>query len=174
MRYVNDKFNEGYDPTIEDSYRKEDKINFNGKEETCFLEIIDTAGQEEYSALRDTYMRTGQGFVLVYSITDRKSLDELDDFKEQISKVKESEQVPMVYVGNKCDMEDQRKVSYSEGLNKAKNLNGEDIKLFEASAKEKINVKEFFHELAREVKKDLDAQKNKKKEGKKKGKCLIL
>jgi GTPase KRas protein len=175
VRYVNDKFNDEYDPTIEDSYRKQDKISFNGKEEICFLEIIDTAGQEEYSALRDQFMRTGQGFVLVYSITDRKSLDELDEFKDQIMRVKDAEYVPMVYVGNKCDMEDQRVVTLAEGKSKAKHLNGDDITLFEASAKENINVKELFHELAREIKKDLDS--NSKKEvdvKKKKKKCEIL
>lgn len=138
------------------------------------MEIIDTAGQEEYSALRDQYMRTGQGFILVYSITDRKSLDELDDFKDQILRVKDAEYVPMVYVGNKCDMEDQRKVSLSEGKNKAKHQNGDEIKLFETSAKENINVKELFHELAREVKKELDSNGKKDVEPKKKKKCSIL
>jgi GTPase KRas protein len=64
---------EEYDPTIEDSYRKHAKID----EVTCFLEILDTAGQEEYKALRDQYMRTGDGFVLVYSIVDSKTFQEM-------------------------------------------------------------------------------------------------
>ncbi|KAG8138445.1 putative GTPase KRas protein [Naja naja] len=65
-----------------DSYRKQVVIDG----ETCLLDILDTAGQEEYSAMRDQYMRTGEGFL------------------EQIKRVKDSEDVPMVLVGNKCDL----------------------------------------------------------------------
>lgn len=50
-----------YDPTIEDSYRKQVAID----DDTCVLDILDTAGQEEYSAMQDQYMRTGQGFIMV-------------------------------------------------------------------------------------------------------------
>ena len=54
-----------YDPTIEDSYRKQVTID----DETCLLDILDTAGQEEYSAMRDQYMRTGQGRVVSFHCT---------------------------------------------------------------------------------------------------------
>jgi GTPase KRas protein len=67
-------------------------------EETCLLDILDTAGQEEYSAMRDQYMRTGQGFILVYAITSRSSFDEIVTFKEQILRVKDKDKVPMVLV----------------------------------------------------------------------------
>ena len=50
-------------------------------EETCLLDILDTAGQEEYSAMRDQYMRSGQGFLCVYSITNRGSFEELKSFR---------------------------------------------------------------------------------------------
>ena len=46
-------------------------------DDTCLLDILDTAGQEEYSAMRDQYMRTGQGFLIVYSIVSRNSFDEV-------------------------------------------------------------------------------------------------
>ena len=72
------------DPTIEDSYRKQVTID----SETCLLDILDTAGQEEYSAMRDQYMRTGQGFLMVYAITSRSSFEELVGFKDQILRVK--------------------------------------------------------------------------------------
>ena len=58
-----------YDPTIEGSYRKQVVIDG----ETCLLDILDTAGQEEYSAMRDQYMRTGEGFLLVFAINNAKS-----------------------------------------------------------------------------------------------------
>lgn len=65
-------------------------------DETCLLDILDTAGQEEYSAMRDQYMRTGQGFVLTYAITSRQSYDEVSQFREQILRVKDADSVPIV------------------------------------------------------------------------------
>merc|ERR1711991_711156 len=59
IQFVQNHFIEEYDPTIEDSYRKQVTIDH----ETCLLDILDTAGQEEYSAMRDQYMRTGEGFL---------------------------------------------------------------------------------------------------------------
>jgi GTPase KRas protein len=75
-------------------------------------DILDTAGQEEYSAMRDQYMRTGQGFVMVYSITSRSSFDEINAFREQILRVKDKDTVPMVLAGNKCDLATERQVHF--------------------------------------------------------------
>jgi len=58
--------------------------------QSCLLDILDTAGQEEYSALRDQYMRTGQGFILTYTIIKRQSFDEVcSQFRDQILRVKD-------------------------------------------------------------------------------------
>jgi len=59
----------------------------------CMLDILDTAGQEEYSSMRDQYMQSGQGFVLVYSVTAPSSFDDIKGFRDQILKVKEAEKV---------------------------------------------------------------------------------
>jgi GTPase KRas protein len=64
-------FVESYDPTIEDSYRKQVVIDG----QTCMLEVLATGGEEEYGALRDQWIRDGEGFVLVYSITTRRSFE---------------------------------------------------------------------------------------------------
>ena len=61
-------------------------------------------------------MRTGQGFLLVFAITSRSSFDEVNTFREQILRVKDKDRVPMVLVGNKCDLETERQVTTSEGL----------------------------------------------------------
>jgi len=53
------------------------------------LDIMDTAGQEEYSALRDSYMKTGQGFVLAYSITSSTSFDAASKLRTHILRIKE-------------------------------------------------------------------------------------
>lgn len=109
IQLVNNHFIDVYDPTIEDSYRKQVSID----EETCLLDILDTAGQEEYSAMRDQYMRNGQGFLLVYSITSRGSFKEVSAFREQILRVKDADRVPMLIVGNKCDLDGERQVGTS-------------------------------------------------------------
>lgn len=75
------------------------------------LDVLDTAGQEEYSAMREQYMRTGEGFLLVYSITSRQSFEEITTFQQQILRVKDKDYFPMVVVGNKCDLESEREVT---------------------------------------------------------------
>ena len=66
--------------------------------ETCLLDILDTAGQEEYSAMRDQYMRTGEGFLLVFAVNEAKSFENIGSYREQIRRVKDSDDVPMVLV----------------------------------------------------------------------------
>jgi GTPase KRas len=163
VQFIQNIFVEEYDPTIEDSYRKHAKID----DKTCFLEILDTAGQEEYKALRDQYMRTGDGFVMVYSCIDRKTFEEINEFYEQILRVKDADAVPMVLVGNKCDLESERVIPTDEGKNYAKQLN---IAFMETSAKMRKNVDEAFYELVREIRKCVKPNSGKVH----KKKCLIL
>jgi len=90
-----------------DSYRKECVID----DEVALLDVLDTAGQEEYSAMREQYMRTGEGFLLVYSITSRTSFEEIATFQQQILRVKDKDYFPVIVVGNKCDLDTERAVS---------------------------------------------------------------
>lgn len=92
---------------IADSYRKQCVID----DEVALLDVLDTAGQEEYSAMREQYMRTGEGFLLVYSITSRQSFEEIMTFQQQILRVKDKDYFPIIVVGNKCDLEGERQVS---------------------------------------------------------------
>jgi small GTP-binding protein len=95
-----------------DSYRKQCVID----DEVALLDVLDTAGQEEYSAMREQYMRTGEGFLLVYSITSRQSFEEILTFQQQILRVKDKDYFPMIVVGNKCDLEGEREVSTEGAL----------------------------------------------------------
>jgi len=168
IQLIQNHFIDEYDPTIEDSYRKQVTID----SETCLLDILDTAGQEEYSAMRDQYMRTGQGFLMVYAITSRSSFEELVSFKDQILRVKESDRVPMVVVGNKSDLESERQVSTQEGMDLARSFGAP---FFESSAKTRVNVEESFYQLVREIRKSLGPVKGGgAAKPKKKGKCLLL
>lgn len=92
---------------VTDSYRKQCVID----DEVALLDVLDTAGQEEYSAMREQYMRTGEGFLLVYSITSRQSFEEIVTFQQQILRVKDKDYFPIILVGNKCDLEKEREVS---------------------------------------------------------------
>lgn len=92
---------------VTDSYRKQCVID----DEVALLDVLDTAGQEEYSAMREQYMRTGEGFLLVYSITSRQSFEEILTFQQQILRVKDKDYFPIIIVGNKCDLDTERQVS---------------------------------------------------------------
>ncbi|KAK6110364.1 Ras-related protein Rap-1b [Brugia pahangi] len=144
VQFVQGIFVEKYDPTIEDSYRKQ--VEVDGQQ--CMLEILDTAGTEQFTAMRDLYMKNGQGFILVYSITAQTTFSDLTDLREQILRVKDTEEVPMILVGNKCDLEDERVVGKDQGSNLARSFNSAFL---ETSAKAKINVNEVFYDLVRQI-----------------------
>ena len=89
IQLIQNHFVDEYDPTIEDSYRKQVVIDG----ETCLLNILDTAGQEEFSAMRDQYMRTGEGFLIVFAVNNAKSFKDITAYREQIKRVKDAEEV---------------------------------------------------------------------------------
>ncbi|CAK5089249.1 unnamed protein product [Meloidogyne enterolobii] len=144
VQFVQGIFVEKYDPTIEDSYRKQVEVD----NQQCMLEILDTAGTEQFTAMRDLYMKNGQGFVLVYSITAQSTFNDLMDLRDQILRVKDTNDVPMILVGNKCDLEDERVVGKEQGINLARQFNSA---FTETSAKQKINVHEVFYDLVQQI-----------------------
>jgi len=138
-------FVEEYDPTTADSYRK--IVNADG--ERCQLDILDTAGQEEY--MRDNYYRLGEGFLIVYSIIERTTFEAASRFYDHILQVKGKDDVPIILVGSKCDLESDRDVPKSEGEALSQKWN---CAFFETSSKTRVNVDEVFTELVRIVAQD--------------------
>ena len=171
LRLVTDNFAEDYDPTIEDSYRKQIKVD--GIPAT--VDIVDTAGQEEYNAMRDQWIRNGKGFLLVYSISNRGSFKELENIMDEMTRAKDDDNIPIVLAGNKCDLdESEREVQKEEGQKLAEEWG---VPFFETSAKTKINDHEVFYEIVREVRKYDEAKIKENGEGqpkKKKFRCDIL
>ena len=126
--------------------------------------------------MREQYMRTGEGFLLVYSITSRQSFEEIMTFQQQILRVKDRDYFPIIIVGNKCDLDGERQVSrkgepsrrpiftlqcfqlpmYSM-LTQSDTLEGEDLArsfgcaFIETSAKSRINVENAFYNIVREI-----------------------
>ncbi|KAJ3405033.1 Ras GTPase ras2 [Chytriomyces hyalinus] len=136
-------FVETYDPTIEDSYQKQVVID----DEACNLEVLDTAGQEEYTALRDQWIRDGEGFMLVYSITSRVSFEGISQFRDQIQRVKDTDaHIPMTLVGNKSDRHAEREVSKEEGAYLAHKLG---CGFVVTSAKTRVNLEKAFFSVVR-------------------------
>ncbi|XP_029942308.1 ras-related protein ralB-B-like [Salarias fasciatus] len=170
LQFMYDEFVEDYEPTKADSYRK--KVVLDG--EDVQIDILDTAGQEDYAAIRDNYFRSGEGFLLVFSITEHESFTATSEFREQILRVKEEEAIPLLVVGNKSDLEERRQVSAEEAAAKA----GEwGVQYVETSAKTRANVDKVFFDLMREVRKKKMSE-SKDKNGpsgkKKKKRCCIL
>jgi len=144
IRYVQGTFVTEYDPTIENSYRRIATVD----DQPVVLDILDTAGQEEYASMRDTYLRVGHGFLLVFSVTSLSSLNFTRELHSKILQVKEADTCPMVIVGNKADMRDQRVVKEVEAQEIAKTLN---IPYIETSAKTGMNIETAFNAVVKQL-----------------------
>lgn len=166
-------FVETYDPTIEDAYRKQLIVD----NKMCFVEVIDTAGQEEYATLRDQWVREGQGFILVYSIASRSTFERLEVFRQSMLKVKRQKPIFML-VGNKCDKTYEREVSREEGIALARSFGCE---FMETSARTAYNVELLFTNLVRALRqtKRLEStgpggKQDKPLKDPKKPKCVVM
>ncbi|KAF2361847.1 Small GTP-binding protein domain [Trinorchestia longiramus] len=168
------QFVEDYEPTKADSYRK--KVVLDGEE--VQIDILDTAGQEDYAAIRDNYFRSGEGFLCVFSITEDDSFQASQEFREQILRVKNDEHIPLLLVGNKADLSStRRRVSVEAAQARAEQWG---VPYVETSAKTRENVDKVFFDLMREIRaRKLEASKSangkiKDPAKRKKIKCTIL
>ncbi|KAN0033249.1 hypothetical protein ACTA71_002673 [Dictyostelium dimigraforme] len=166
VQFTQGVFIDKYDPTVEDTYTKTFELD---GEQVC-IEVLDTAGSEVLVAMRELYMKNAEGFILVYSILVKSTFLEIKDIVEQLFRVKEEEEVPIVLVGNKIDLDAHREVSTNEGKQLANSYPNCDF--WEASSKDRINVDNVFYSIVKRIKEKY------KKEGvpvkEKKEKCIIM
>nr|ACO15683.1 Ras-like protein precursor [Caligus clemensi] len=121
LRFQTRRFVEHYDPTILDSFLNK---SFMVDGVIRPLEIMDTAGQDEYKSMLDLYLKSSDGFFMVYDVTDRTSFNEISGIVKRLKLSRgiedDSELPPTIIIGNKCDLNERRKVTFEEGKNLAK------------------------------------------------------
>ncbi|XP_074129116.1 GTPase NRas-like [Sminthopsis crassicaudata] len=144
IQLIKNRFVTEYDPTIEDSYRRQAVVD----EEPCQLDILDTMGMEEYYyPLRDQFIHWGEGFLFVYAVNDFNSFKSMNAFWDHLRRLKDTDHVPMVLVANKVDVT-KRLVDPTLGKAVARSFG---VPFVETSAKTGQGVEQAFHELVREI-----------------------
>ena len=142
IQFVRGRFVVDYDPTIEDSYKRSIHID----NQIRVMDILDTAGQDEFKFMRNGYIRSASGFIIVFSLTDRGTFEEVEEFYKNIQMAKCGEKFFCLICGNKRDLDSLRTVSSYEGKELATSLGCNYI---ETSAKDSIDVEELFITAAR-------------------------
>lgn len=147
IRFLKNEFTEYYDPTLEETYRTE--IEYSSK--VYDIEIVDTAGQEEFSSFRDSSLATGDAFLVLFALNSASSWHELKDLRSKILREHEAKStIPMVIVANKLDLDDEREVTRDEVM---EYCNSVVTPYIETSAKTGLNVQESFQLMMRQIQK---------------------
>lgn len=146
IQFIDNQFVESYYPTIEATFAK--SVKYKGSEYDC--EVIDTAGQDEFSILNSKHAIGIHGYVLVYSVTSRASFDMIQIIYDKIIGFCGVTDIPCVVVGSKVDLESSRQVSPQEGEDLARGLNAAWV---ETSAKTNLNVAKVFELCLAEIEK---------------------
>eukprot|EP01130_Rhizamoeba_saxonica_P005971 TRINITY_DN2366_c0_g1_i1.p1 TRINITY_DN2366_c0_g1~~TRINITY_DN2366_c0_g1_i1.p1 ORF type:complete len:190 (-),score=36.07 TRINITY_DN2366_c0_g1_i1:108-677(-) len=167
VQFTQNHFIQNYDPTIENTFRK--NCDIDGK--TVLLNILDTAGQEEFISLRGSYIRTGEGFIVMYSIISEQSFKAIHDIQQEIMMVKDDDTTPWVLVGNKCDLEEKRVITKEQGQELATKHN---CPFLESSALSRINVDETFNEIVRKVLERRGPEEENRKESSSRRRCIVM
>lgn len=154
VAFVKHEFVEEYDPTIEDSYTNQIRVD----DRVCLTHIIDTAGQDEYKSLRSQYMKDAEGFILVFDVTSRDSLNNLVEFIGDIGRYRESDKFPCVLVGNKSDLKAEYCFSQNlrEEVNEFKQRYLHDCPYVETSALQRLNIDLLFQTIVRLIRKEVE------------------
>ncbi|KAF9583708.1 GTP-binding protein [Lunasporangiospora selenospora] len=161
IQFVENVFVDSYYPTIENTFTK--VISHQGQEYTA--EIIDTAGQDEFSIFNGKHALDIHGYILVYSVTSKLSFDMIKIIRDKILNYTGTDWVPIVIVGNKSDLHGQRQISTEEGEELAARWNCQSC---ESSAKHNENIGRVFELMIGEIEKSTNVPEEPKSE------CLIL
>jgi len=148
IRYLKNEFTEFYDPTMEETYETE--ISYNGKHH--HVEIVDTAGQEEFTSFLDSSLSTGDAFMILYAINSLSSWNDLKSLRSKIFQETEGKnsghRIPIIIVGNKKDLEGERDTTEESAEEYAASIR---VPYVETSAKTGYNVHEAFQLMMTEI-----------------------
>ena len=169
-KFIDNKFSEVYLSTIGVDFKFKTQVLPNGKK--VKIQFIDTAGQERYRSIAYNMIKNADGILLIYDITRKETFDNVSNWIENIRENKKKN-FPIILIGNKSDLENERQVTKGEGDAKSKELG---LLFFETSNKDGINIEETTIELINKIfeKNELDIHINqneskiKEKEKKKK------
>ena len=150
LRFTHGSYVADYDPTVEDQYTAH--VSIDGQ--AVSLDILDTAGQEEYASLRHTFMDQVDGVMLVFSIVDDYTLDEMSNIHREVVDSNPDKAIPFLLVGNKVDLASDRAVTEKEAQHLARTFG--DCQYLETSAKTNGRVKEAFESIVRSAIKSMD------------------
>ncbi|KAH9941350.1 small GTPase superfamily [Amylocystis lapponica] len=168
IRFGKNQFVDSYNPTIEEEYRCELIVD----DERCILEILDTPGTEQFEAPNEAYIRSGRGFLLVFSLTQEASLRELDSIRRTIYQIKARDKdIPIVVVGTKMDLTHEREVSRAQIQELAVRWG---LPFYETSAKRNWHVSEVFEDLVRQMRRSYANEPPPQKRKRKRDPCVIM
>ena len=161
LRFVDDVWNDTFVPTIGVDFKIK---TFEIDSKKIKMQIWDTAGQERFKNIISSYYRGAHGILLLYDVTDKESFKNLSNWLIEIEK-NASKNILRILIGNKCDLEDKRVITYAQGKEFADTYG---LKFIETSAKKNLNVSEAFETLGRELmnagaEKKIEKQKENKK-----------
>ena len=146
IKYIKNEFSFNYLQTLGLDFKQKIFKMKNGKD--IRLRIFDTAGQERFKSVSFSFIKKANGIILLYDIGNKNSFEAVDSWMESI-KDNADKKIPIILVGNKCDINDEkRKVTFEEGEKKGKEF---QIPFFETSCKDGINVKEVFERIVNDI-----------------------
>jgi small GTP-binding protein len=150
-RYVFDQFSDGYITTIGTKVtKKEIKLNHpkTNEEYNVTMMIWDIMGQRGFrEILKEAYFYGTQGAIGVCDITRKDTLFRLEEWIETLNQI--SKDVPVVFMGNKCDLVDEAQLTFNDVKDFSANYQGSSVYL--SSAKTGINVNLAFKTLAEKI-----------------------
>ena len=153
-RFMNSDIPIEHDPTIEDRYKTTIQIN----NEEVTIELLDTAGEDGYQNMVDMWINNGDAFFLVFAINDEESFSILEKKREKIIKMK-GKNIPVVLIGNKNDLNNEREIQFKDAKNLAKKWG---IDYIETSAKNNFNCREALELIVRKYYNDHNEREKKK------------
>ena len=144
-KYVYNKFRSRFVSTIGvDFLAKNIKLSSG---ENITIKFQDTAGQERYRSLASNFIRMADGILLMYDITNKETFESIARWVESIKEAKGND-FPIILIGNKCDLKEERKVAKEDGEKKAKD-NG--FLFIETSCKDNINIEKTVNTIINKI-----------------------